>query len=204
MIKITLSKEERGLLRQLRLERKSNVSERAYYILLSDRGKSAPEIAEHLNRSVLTVRLWLKRYVEFGRSGLTARKAPGRPAKKATLLELHLKDILNESPQEHGYQEAGWQINILRDWFERRGCRVCDNTLVKSLNKLGFVYKRFSKVVPKNAPSPSEKKAFISSMVEAIKNKGLDNTEIIFIDESHFSNQPYVNRGWFKRGEKKR
>ena len=27
--------------------------------------------------------------------------------------------------------------------------------------------------------------------------------EIFFSDESHFSNQPYVSRGWFKRGEKK-
>jgi hypothetical protein len=75
---------------------------------------------------------------------------------------------------------------------------------VKSLNKLGFVYKRFSKTMPENAPSSTEKKARIAEIVEAIGKDTASGTEILFVDESHFSNQPYVNRGWFKRGEKKR
>jgi hypothetical protein len=91
----------------------------------------------------------------------------------------------------------------LRDWFKREGLLVCENTLVKSLNKLGFTYKRFSKTVP-NTPSASEKKAGVAKMVQEIKSKSQkEAVEIFFLDESHFSNQPYVSRGWFKRGEKK-
>lgn len=203
MIRISLNEEERAALNRLRLERKSNIGERAHYVLLAASGMSAPEISRHLNRNIITIRLWLNRYVKQGLSGFTSRKPPGRPAKKAPLIETHLQELLSKSPQDYGYQEAGWQLNLLRDWFEKKGCKACDNTLVKSLNKLGFVYKRFSKTMPQNAPTADEKKAKISDIVERIKTETPEDVEIFFVDESHFSNQPYVSRGWFKCGEKK-
>jgi transposase len=204
MIRISLTEEEKAALNQLRLSKKSNIGERAHYVLLSHKGKSVPEIAHHLSRNGHTIRLWLQRYVSDGISGLKSRINPGRPAKKAPVIESHLQELLHKSPQEYGYQEAGWQINILRDWFVKQGLQACDNTLVKSLDKLGFVYKRFSKTLPSNAPSSSEKKARIAEIVKAISEDAETDIEILFADESHFSNQPYVNRGWFKRGEKKR
>tara|TARA_B100000949_G_C13875914_1_gene282542 strand:+ start:218 stop:493 length:276 start_codon:yes stop_codon:yes gene_type:complete len=91
----------------------------------------------------------------------------------------------------------------LRDWFAKQGIHACDNTIAKSLNKLGYVYKRFSKALPKNAPTPEEKKIRISEIVGEIGKHSPTDVEIMFVDESHFSNQPYVNRGWFKCGEKK-
>lgn len=204
MIRISLTQEDKTALNQLRLNRNSNIGERAHYVLLSNEGKSIPEIAEHLNRNKHTIRLWIKRYVNEGISGLKNQKQPGRPAKKAPIIELQLEVLLDKSPQEYGYQEAGWQLNILRDWFSKKGVQACDNTLVKSLNKLGFVYKRFSKTLPENSPSSTEKKQRIAEIVEGIGKDTGSDTEILFVDESHFSNQPYVSRGWFKRGEKKR
>ena len=111
--------------------------------------------------------------------------------------------MLDKSPQDYGYQEAGWQINLLRDWFSKQGINACDNTIVKSLNKLGYVYKRFSKTLPANAPTAEQKKARVNEIVGEISKLSATDIEIMFVDESHFSNQPYVNRGWFKCGEKK-
>jgi hypothetical protein len=91
----------------------------------------------------------------------------------------------------------------LKDWFSKRGLHACDNTIVKSLNRLGYVYKRFSKTLPKNAPSVEEKKYRITEIVETIGQNRPSDIEILFVDETHFSNQPYVSRGWFKRGERK-
>ncbi len=205
MIRISLKEEEKEELKRLRLNRKSSIGERAHYVLLSAEGKSAPEIAKHLDRNVITIRLWLNRYVSRGIPGLETKKQPGRPAKKAPIIESHLVKLLSQSPQVYGYKEAGWQLNLLRDWFEKQGCRACDNTLVKALNKLGFVYKRFSKTLPKDVPSSSEKRELISKMVDGIKTTTSgENIKVLFEDESHFSNQPYVSRGWFKCGEKKR
>ncbi len=80
---------------------------------------------------------------------------------------------------------------------------ACDNTLAKALNKLGFVYKRFSKTWPANAPSSDEKKVRINEIVGEIGKDSTMDIKALFVDESHFSNQPYVSRGWFKCGEKK-
>ncbi len=203
MIRISLNEEEKTSLTRLRRGQKSNIGERAHYVLLSDTGKSVSEIAKHLSRNGHTVRLWLKRYLEEGITGLKTKKPPGRPAKKAPAIELQVQELLDKSPQDYGYQEAGWQINLLRDWFAKQGIHACDNTIVKSLNKLGYVYKRFSNTLPENAPTPAQKQVRISEMVEEIRKFSATDIEIMFVDESHFSNQPYVNRGWFKCGEKK-
>lgn len=203
MIRISLSPEEKSALNRLRLTKKSNIGERAHYVLLSDEGKSVQEICAHLSRNGHTVRLWLKRYLKDGISGLSSRNNSGRPAKKAPIIESQLQELLSKSPQEYGYQEAGWQINILRDWFAKQGLHACTNTLAKALNKLDFVYKRFSKTMPANAPSSTEKKARIRDIVDKVGKNAATDIEILFVDESHFSNQPYVTRGWFKSGEKK-
>lgn len=203
MIRISLNASEREELGRLRLERSSNVGERAYYVLLADAGKSAPEIAKHLKRNIITIRLWLNRYMEAGASGLMSHRPPGRPAQKSVVIEKYLQEMLTKSPQDYGYQESGWQINIFRDWLQRQGVEACDNTIAKVLDKLDYVYKRFSKIMPSNAPSPAEKKTKVSEIIDKIKEHKPEELEILFADESHFSNQPYVSRGWFKRGEKK-
>jgi transposase len=121
MIRILLSEEEKAALNRLRRDQKSNICERAHYVLLSDSGKSVSEIVTHLNRNGHTIRLWLKRYLEEGIAGLKTKKQPGRPAKKALAIESQVQELLNKSPQDYGYQEAGWQINLLRDWFAKQG-----------------------------------------------------------------------------------
>ena len=57
--------------------------------------------------------------------------------------------------------------------------------------------------MPLNSPSSAEKKRRIGEIVDSIKQYSPEDIEIFFADESHFSNQPYVSRGWFKCGEKK-
>ena len=203
MIRMSLSTEEKANLNQLRLIKKSNIGERAYYVLLSDEGKSVKEISKQLSRNAHTIRLWLSRYIDKGIIGLQGQAKTGRPAKKAPVIESQLIELLGNSPQTYGYQEAGWQINILRDLFKKQGLLACENTIVKALNKLGFVYKRFSKTLPANAPSAQEKKMRIDEIVETISQVPVREREVLFVDETHFSNQPYVARGWFKCGEKK-
>lgn len=168
MIRISLTETERLELIHLRLDRSSNVGERAHYVLLAATGQSAPEIARLLSRNIITIRLWLNRYIKDGADGLKTIKASGRRAKKAVIIESQLQELLNKTPQDYGYQEAGWQINLLRDWFQKQGVVACENTFAKALNKLGFVYKRFSKTMPRNAPSSTEKKERIAEIVSAI------------------------------------
>src|SRR5215470_3210081 len=53
--------------------------ERARMILLADRGKRVPAIAQELDLTATTVRTWLKRFNEARLDGLQDRPRAGRP-----------------------------------------------------------------------------------------------------------------------------
>jgi len=200
-----LSEEQRERLQQLRLKYQSNVGEHANYLLLLHEGYRVSEIAQRMHRNKHTVRYWIKQYKAKGLEGLFSRLPPGRPDKKTQAVTVQLESLLNESPNHYGYQQKSWQVNLLVDYFKRQGKAVCAGTLYKALKQQDWVYKRFAKRVPLTCPTPMEKLEQVKQIIEAIEEaKQQKNVEILFEDESHFNNEPYVERDWFKRGEKKR
>lgn len=181
-----------------------NTSERAYYVLLSSEGKSIIEISEQMARNPHTIRCWIKRYLRYGMSGLMDKFSNGRPNQLREQVKKQIEQLLEESPKKYGYQQSGWQINLLLDQLNKTIGSVSATTVKRALHEHGWVYKRFSKKPPINAPTKEEKTAHIEKMITAIGKQGLEHeVEVLFADESHFSNEPYVERGWFKRGEKK-
>ncbi|PWY56446.1 hypothetical protein DGG96_02485 [Legionella qingyii] len=97
MIRISLTESECSELQRLRLIKNTNIGERAHYVFLSAGGKSAPEIARYLDRNIITIRLWLNRYLQEGPAGLRTRKPPGRTAQKAPAIEGQLEELLSQS-----------------------------------------------------------------------------------------------------------
>jgi len=201
---VNVNTEQGEQLQQLRLKYQSNVGEHAYYILLLQAGYRVSEIAKRMSRNKHTIRYWVKQYNAKGVEGLFSRLPPGRPDKKTREVAEQLNRLLDESPNAYGYQQKGWQINLLIDYFKRQGKGNCAGTIYRALKQQHRVYKRFAKRVPLSCPSPEEKLAQIEQLIQAIDEAKQQNTiEILFEDESHFNNEPYVERGWFKRGEKK-
>jgi transposase len=78
-IRIELNDAQREELRQLARQATGRVSERAHFVLLSDKGKSVPEIAELMDYSAETVYTWLERYRLAGVAGLEDEPRSGRP-----------------------------------------------------------------------------------------------------------------------------
>lgn len=203
-IYIALSKEEEEGLKKLRRSRVSgSYGERAHYVLLSSRGLSVKQIAQQLSRNPHTIRCWLKRYKSQGISGLYDLKGTGRPRHLREVTKEHLSQLLAHSPQAYGYQQSGWQVNLLLEQIIKEVSSVSEQTVVRALHELGWVYKRFSKTTPINSLSKSEKKEYMNEMLEKLKARQSDSaSEVLFCDETHFSNEPYVQRGWFRRGKK--
>ena len=110
MIRIKLSEEERNLLNQYRNKRNSGLSERCFYVLLSDEGKSVPDIAEQTKRNEHTVRFRLKQYRKGGTESLKGVSPPGRPPEKSLKIYPIILEIVPDSPTEYGYIGAGWTI----------------------------------------------------------------------------------------------
>lgn len=158
-MRITLSPEEHSYLEQIRRTSRSQVVERCHYVLLNASGLSVPQISQRLERHEHTIRKWLSAYQAQGVQGLHNTPPPGRPPIQGTDLEHQLETLLAHSPSHYGYLEAGWTVNMIRDYVRHHDLTVSDATVRRRLKAGGWVYKRFAKTLPHKAPSAEQKKS---------------------------------------------
>ncbi len=65
---------------------------------------------------------------------------------------------------------------------------------------MGYAYKRPSKTTPDHAPGKEEKQEAVKTMVQKILKIIEQKESVIYtLDESHFSTEPYLVQGWFKK-----
>ena len=75
-------------------------------------------------------------------------------------------------------------------------------TLERLLKDCAYSCRRPRKGVPAAAPSKEEKLARVQEIAaEILKLKKDSDADVFFVDESHFSTEPYVVRGWYRRDE---
>ena len=201
MIKVSINNIQQKELERFRALASSKNSEKGLMVLLNSEGKTVSQIAETLKRNPHTIRDWLKRYNAAGIKGLSRKYSPGRPDKKREKLKAHIQKIIVDSPVEHGYQDHVWSVPlIVYDATSKLDLSVSGDTVTRALNDMGYSYKRPSKTVPVRAPDKKEKAKRIHAMIEKIKDiLSKEETEIYALDESHFSTEPYLVRGWFKK-----
>lgn len=201
MIRVNLTDEARSELLRFRNHSDKRGSERALYVLMNDAGKSIPEIVKITQRNILTVRNSIKRYIKEGINGFKRKPASGRPSLRNTSLKPFISEILAKSPTEYGYFEKIWTIKMMLDCYQKRfGQSISHDTVQRALRELGYSYKRSRLSVSPNAPSKEEKVEQVRQLIDEI-NQALDddNIEVIFVDETHVNNQPYISRGWSKK-----
>ncbi len=201
MIKIQVTKEQQLELENFRQQASSKDSEKALMALLSNDGKSVPEIALMLKRNQHTVRDWLKRYRAQGINGLNRKFSPGRPNTMRETIKQYIQKIIGNSPINHGYQDSTWSVPLITYEVNKNlDLNASSKTVTRALKNMGYVYKRPSKTIPGHAPSKKEKQDTIKNMVRRIL-KIIDQKEsvIYILDESHFSTEPYLVQGWFKK-----
>lgn len=157
MIRLVLSPEEHALLEQTRRTR-PQLAERCHYVLLNAQGWSVPQIARRLDRNEHTIRTWLKAYRSAGFTGLHNTPQPGRPATTGQRVSAHIEQLLAHSPSHFGYIEEGWTVDLLRDYLAQHQIPASDATVRRQLKAGDWVYTRFAKTVPRDAPSAAKKK----------------------------------------------
>ena len=201
MIRVKLSDSQRRELENFRRQASSRDSEKALMVLMNAEGKSAPQIATLLKRNPHTVRDWIKRYIAYGIKGFNRKFSPGRPNEKRKKVMEYIETIISDPPTKHGFQENAWTVSLITHAAKRDlNIEVSRYTVLRALKDMGYTYKRPAKTVPKTAPSKQEKRAAVRKIVGKIKEllKRKD-CEIYALDESHFSTEPYLVQGWFKK-----
>ncbi len=201
MIKIKLNEEEVVTLKRLRRQASSKDSEKILMVLLSHEGLSPPAIAKRLQRHPHTVREWLRRFQSQGTKGLQRLFSPGRPGEKRKAVKEVITEILAAEPTFYGHKEFLWSVPLIVYHLKNnRDITASDDTVERALKDCGFSYKRPSKSVSPKAPDRETKKAAIEKIVSEIKElMSGGEWEIFALDESHFSTEPYIARGWIKK-----
>lgn len=201
MISVQLTETEKKELEEFRKHASSKNSEKSLMVLMSSEKKSPVEIAALLKRNPHTVRLWLKRYIESGIEGLQRRYSQGRPRDKRNKITPIIQELLKLSPLDYGYQDRVWTIPLIVHYLKaKHKLTVSEDTVTRCLKDSGYSYKRPAKTVSANAPGKEEKREAISKIIsEILELQQSGDCEILALDESHFSNEPYLVRGWKKK-----
>jgi len=201
MIFVQLTEDEKTELEVIRKQASSRNSEKSLMVLMNNEKKSPVKIATLLKRNPHTVRLWLKRYIESGIEGLQRHYSPGRPRTKRDKIAPIIQELLKSSPLGYGYQDRVWTIPLIVHHLKVKDkLTVSEDTVTRALNELEYSYKRPAKTVSANAPSKEEKRKAVSKIIAEIHDlQQTEDCEILALDESHFSNEPYLVRGWQKK-----
>jgi transposase len=201
MIKVQLTQEQRTELENFRRQASSKDTEKALMVLMSADGRSVGDISTTLKRNPHTVRDWLKRYQKKGLVGLSRKYSPGRPDEKRNKVKERIEEIVPIPPSHYGYMDNVWTVPLIAHDIEKKlNISVSTDTVIRALRNLGYSYKRPSKTLPLKAPSREEKIAAVEKIVEDVREITQDQESVIYaLDESHFSTEPYLVQGWFKK-----
>jgi transposase len=194
-----LNDDQRQELRRLAREAVGRVSERAHFVLLSDQGKSVPEIGALLGYSAQAVYPWLARYQQQGVAGLYDEPRSGRPPKAPHLIAI-VQAQTGQPPWTFGYPEPGWTVNgLLHHLRQRFRIRISRSTLRRALPRAGFVWGRPKLVLPvRRDPDETAKVAHLNEILA-------DATAVILAeDECDMMLLPILRATWHRRGEQPR
>ena len=112
-------------------------------IRLLHEGNSPKEVAQLMAISQPTVYSWHHRWQESGLEGLANRAKSGRPRKAAETYVSLLEKVIEQDPQELGYNFTLWTITRLRLHLEKETGILLGKTQFQVLLKEnGFVYRR--------------------------------------------------------------
>lgn len=131
-------------------------------ILEYDRGEPIAGIARRLSVSRKSIHEWLARFREQ-RCATALCDAPhsGRPARTDETFDVVLRSLLVVSPERCGYRAMHWTVRLLRDQLRKNlGQDYSDDTIRRSLHRLGYVWKRPRYVL---APDPEQEKKTTNS-----------------------------------------
>ena len=170
-----ITKEERQELRK-GLKSPLSISLKRSQILLwsADEGLKIAEIAQRLQMSQEAIRKLIQ---QFHREGITCihPKSHARHDEQRAFddqARTALREILNHSPRELGYERSFWTLSLLAQWAWEKGWtkeRVHLDTISQTLREMGIKWRRSKswisspdeayevKKTPRLAQSPSRK-----------------------------------------------
>jgi transposase len=107
-------------------------------MLLADRGKSQAQICTALNCSQETARYWIS-IAQMGQAHKWQDSKIGRPKVINDQYLIRLKELVESSPSEFGYDSKRWTGKCLSQHLAREfGIKVSERHILRLLKEMGF------------------------------------------------------------------
>lgn len=129
-----------------------------YAILQVSKGVASRKLEDLYQTSFKQITTWVHRFEEAGVEGL--KDKPGR-GRKSTLSEEQLSRIremiLEQSPQDFGYNPATWTGPVVGDWINKHyGVSYKKAQIYNIMKKLGMSYQRSKAQFPEADPAAQD------------------------------------------------
>lgn len=112
-------------------------------VLLAADGRTAPQVAPLVQRSVATVERVLHRFLAEGADGVPHRHRSGRPSTAPPNWEAELLRVIDLDPHTVGVASANWTTELLAAYLAcTTGHQTGIETVRKALHRAGYVCKR--------------------------------------------------------------
>jgi hypothetical protein len=104
------------------------------------------------------------------------------------------------TPAEVGIPLANWNWKVVRRFIEERcGVRLSRSSCLRSLHRLGFVFKRPKKRLLK--ADEAKRAAFVEQYAALLAEAQATGAQIFFVDEAHFRADAELRGKWVLKGE---
>ena len=193
--------QEQAELERMTRQEIGRVAMRAQMILLSARKYTAPDIADLLATSRVTVYTWLDRFDAEGPAGLYDRPRSGRPPEVDETAQQYLVTALDQTPEDYGYPATIWTTQLLQALLQRRcALHVCADTVRRTLHALGYRWRRPRWAIERTDPEAVYR---LGRIIHAVQT-ATPETVILVQDETKFKTLPPLRRMWMRKGQQVR
>lgn len=162
-------------------------------------GLAATDVAKNLHKSDFFVRYWVHRYNDGGLSGLEDTRHSNRPSYLSEEQKQAVKEALQKSPRECGFNRSNWTMPLLKKWISKQwGINYHPGSLYDIVHGLGFSLQRPKK---QSRNGKKELQQQFKQELQKLITETNDNTVILYEDEAIFTDEPTTTAKWALKGD---
>ena len=142
------------------------------------------------------------RFIEHGPAGLADRREDNGENKVTDAYGMELLQLIEGSPQEHGYRRPTWtQELLILVLAERTGIRVSVTTMSRLLRQLGVRLNRPKPTV--NCPWPKARRTRRLRAIQRLVDHVPRGEVVLYLDEVDIHLNPKIGPEWTPAGKRK-
>jgi transposase len=204
-VKIVLRLEHRVKLKLRRMRRQTKdkgLADRCQIVLLVAKGRRRADVAESVGRSVSWVNRVVARFRDSGVAGLLDRREDNGQPKLDDWFLATLYDVVDASPQDHGYPRPTWTRELLAKVMHRlTGVKVHPATMSRALKAIKARLGRPRPTV--GCPWPKARRNKRLAEIDAVLAALPKGHVAVYLDEVDVHLNPKIGLDWMNRGTQK-